>query len=385
MKHPIESHLIAAQPPSRGNKAFVARTMQAVKRAKSGETFSRALRTTHVAKKERLFMKLKHLPTAVIVMLVVGAILLITGTAYAAYKLWLSPEAHVTSVEQKHGRDQALIDLKNCGHSDEKVQVEISKDGPGNPEEAAKSLVAQCELQVIQSWAMSELGVEPSNILFAYTIKAINFPQVSVSSKYQDTRTLTLSKDTPIIFNGNTIKQDDLHEGDAVAFVVSGPNQELRALVKLSQPIQYYDYSTDVQSTYYTRHECYGNPGTSCIDTPSLDVLREGEGGANGDAPGEGKLFQGKVVSFTDALLKLQPTSGEIYTIYTGKKEVTAFNATNPYGLVAIEKDDVLEVRYSQLATDNPLEIQSHQYHAIQLLLKEVNKQSKGNFQKYHY
>ena len=386
MKDNIEKRIIAAQPPARGKSEFVARTMLAIEQAKTRETFTNVLRKTNITKKESLFMKLKHLPGTMVTAIVIGTLLLLSGTAYAAYKLWLSPEVQVKSVEQKYGRAQALIYMKNCNSYQEKVQVEINQDKAGSPEEAAKSLAAHCELEAIQNWAIKDLSEEPNSVIFPFTISTVNHRQVSASNQSKDSsRTFNLTDDTPIVFNGDIVKPNSLDKGDTVAFVVSGPKQELRALVKLSYPAQYYSYSPDLLNSYHTRHECYGSPKSSCIDLPSLDVLRDGEGGANPGTQGEARLIQGKLVNYTDTQFKLQSTSGEIYTVYTTTNVIGGFNVGNPYGAITIEKDDVLEVRYSQAPSDNPKEIQSTQYHNVQLSLQELDKKTDTNFHKYRY
>lgn len=383
MKDDIEKRIIAAQPLARGKSEFVARTMLAVKQAKTRETFFHALRNTNMTKKS-LLTKLKHLPGIMVAAIVIGALLFVSGTAYAAYKLWLSPGARIKSVEQKFGRDQALIDMKNCNSYQGKVQVEINDDKSGSPDEAAKGLVAHCEIEAIQSWAIKDLSEDPSSVLFPFTINDIKYQQVSVSNPYKDTRTFNLNDATPIVFKGDIVKLSSLSKGDAVAIVVSGPKKELRALVKLSYPVRYY-YSPNLQNSYHTRHECYGNPNSSCINLPSLDVLRDGEGGANPDTRGEARLIQGRLTSYTETQFKLQSTSGEIYTVYTSTNIMGIFNAGNPYGDIMIEKDDVLEVRYSQTSGDNPKEIQPTQYHTVQLLLQEFDTKAETNFNKYHY
>lgn len=383
MKDNTEALIIDSKPHGRGNKEFIARTLEAIKKTEGRETFGAFLRKTRVNQKENLFMKFKHLPTAAIVAISIGALLVLSGTAYAAYRLWLRPETSITSVQQKYGRSQVLVDIKNCSQEG-KVQVEINGDKSGNPAEAAATLGAHCEIEAIQSWAMSEFGVDVSNVLFPYTVKTRSESAITLENSYGDARNFSLSKDTVIIVGGKIAQANILQEGDPLAFILAKDTQKPLAIIKLGYPPQLYD-STDIQNTYHTRHECYGNPKSSCIDLPSLDVLRDGEGGANPDTRGEARLIQGKLLSFTDSEFKLQSTSNEMYTVHTTRNVIDIFNANNPYGAVTIGVGDVLEVRYSQPSSENPNEIQSNQYHNVQLLLQGFDKKSDTNFQKYSY
>lgn len=389
-KQPIEQRLIAAGEGKGTNETFIARTMDKIKSASAGTSFNTALTPP---KHPLLFQCFVHLPKYALLAIAFGACALVSGTAYAAYAWWLSPSAHVRSVESKYGRDQALIDLTHCSGSDSKVTVEITKGSNGTAQGAADSVLARCELQAVQSWAIQSLHLKPSSVLFGFTVTARSgnnlITQFTGPGGGKPT-TYSLTADTPIIFQGKAIRLSDLHKGDAIAVIVTD-NHTARAVVKLSLAPKYYS-SDEVYNDYHDREPCVGNTSASCINLPNLDVLRDGEGGANPDYhAAEGYNIQGKLVSYTPSTFLLEATDGTRYTVHTDSDIIGAFNNGNPYDIegssVSIEPGDVLMVMYEQPKGGNPKDIQSTQYHEIQLMLQGFSKNATdmGNNQKYHY
>ncbi|HEY5667831.1 MAG TPA: hypothetical protein VIR03_01570 [Candidatus Saccharimonadales bacterium] len=89
MKDSIEARIIDSQPQDRGNKEFVTRTLHAIKRAKSSETFGEVLRTAKANQKENLHMRLTrfskiHRALTVSIAVVMALSLSFTGYAYAS-------------------------------------------------------------------------------------------------------------------------------------------------------------------------------------------------------------------------------------------------------------------------------------------------------------
>lgn len=86
MKDTIETRIIDSRPQGRGNKEFVTRTLNAIKQAKTSETFGEVLRTTKVNQKENLFMRFVkvHRALAVGIVIVMALSLSFTGYAYAS-------------------------------------------------------------------------------------------------------------------------------------------------------------------------------------------------------------------------------------------------------------------------------------------------------------
>lgn len=391
MKHgsPIEPQLIAAGDGKGANEAFVLQTMEKLKAASASAVFDKALKPQkHVS----LWQRFLRLPKYAMLAIILGVCALVSGTAYAAYSLWLSPSAQVQSVENKYGRDQALISLKNCSGSGDKVTVEITKGSKGTPEGAAASELARCETQAVQAWAIQSLHGEPSNVLFPFS--NLGWTKDSITVQFNgpaDDRPVTyhITADTPIIFQGKPIALSKLSKADTLA-IVTADNHTARAVVKLSLPAKYY-MSDEVNNDYHDRQPCYGNPAASCINLPSLDVNRDGEGGANPDYQGaEGREIQGKLLSYTVSQFVLQATDGTQYTVHTASDVIGTFNQSNPYGAtdnITIEPGDVLMIMYTQAKGDDPKVIQSNQYHMIQLLLQGFSKRATTakNNRKYHY
>jgi len=384
---PIEQQLIAAGEGKGTNESFINRTMEKIKTAEASNLFSTAL----MPSKSSFFQRFLRLPKYAMMGVIFGVCALISGTAYAAYDLWISPSAQVRSVENKYGRDQALIDLKNCSGSNAKVSIEITNNSDGTAEGAADSVLARCEIQAIQSWAIQSLRVQPSDVRTGLTVTAVS--DASITAQFGDASagkptTYQVHTDTPIIFQGKAIRLKDFRKGDA-AIVVTTDGHTARAIIKLSLAPKYYA-SDEVNNDYHDRETCYGNAPASCINLPNLDVLRSGEGGANPDYPGTENLeIQGKLISYTLSTFILAATDGTRYMVHTDSDIISAFNNNNPYntqGSVVIAPGDVLMVTYEQSKDDNPKDIQANQYHAIQLMLQGYSKQSSaGNMQKYHY
>jgi len=86
MKDNIETRIIDSRPLGRGNKDFVTRTINAVERAKTSETFGEVIRTTKVNQKENLLMRFikTHRALAVGILVVIATSLSFTGYAYAS-------------------------------------------------------------------------------------------------------------------------------------------------------------------------------------------------------------------------------------------------------------------------------------------------------------
>ncbi|TAH37485.1 hypothetical protein EYC59_00010 [Candidatus Saccharibacteria bacterium] len=377
----LEQQLIAAGQGKGSNDTFVRHTMQAIEKASASAAFASAL----TPQKPRRYTFI-HLTKVGLVALIFAACALVSGTAYAVYNLWLKPSAEVQSVEKKYGRDQAQISLKNCQlQASEDVTVEITKGTDGTAEEAAQNLAAQCEVEAIMGWAMQSFGLGAGSVQEPFTVRDVD--ATSLTGTFGDTndrQTFRLNKDTVYLYQGKFLTNNDIYKGDIIA--VAGDRKGLRAVVKLTYPSARY-YSPKSLNTYHERYNCTGNADSSCIQLPNLDVLRDGEGGANPGAVGNPMEIQGKLVEQTPTQFTLQATSGKIYTVHTATDVIGIFNAGNPYGPVTIEPGDVVMVRYDMPAGGNPQDIPATQYHEIQLMLQGFDKQAKSadNSVKYHY
>lgn len=377
----IEQRLIAAGQGSSTDTKFIHDTMQAVRTASSNNTFEQQLNKP-VAKHMLWPAQLRRLSRTSLVTIAASAFLLASGSAYAAYTLWLSPSAQLRSVTTQYGHSQAFIDLKDCYSKDQKVNVEIANDSNGNATQAMQALIAHCEIQAIQGWAMQTFHGQPSSIEFAYTVSKIDKTSITVQDpQTQQSQQFSLAKSLPITYKGAFISGGSLKRGDTVALVLGSSGKSLAAIAKLSYPPALYT-SDQIQQSYYERQSCIGNSEDSCADLPSVDVAYSGEGGVNPDTTGKPYQIQGKLMSYTTSTFTLEGTSGKHYTIHTASDLINGFNTQNPYGLT-IATGDVLMVIYS--SDGSPQNIESTQYHMIQLLLQNASKQPPTNAQKYHY
>lgn len=380
MKYLIEQLLISAKLPSEGNKRFVAQTMTNIKELSADNVFDSALKHNDKPKKYLWAKRISQLPTVLIVTIAIFSLLLLSGTAYAAYRVWFSPEATVQSVKREYGRSQALISLKNCSSSTEIVQIEINSDRTGTAKEAAVQQAARCELAAMEDWAASKQG----STRYAFTTSAINGKTLTVTDSLGENTLLNVTNKTEIVTKGLVTDIASLRVGDVIGYI-NNSKQQTVGLVRLTYPIKYYSFDRDLFNTYHVRDECVGNIAASCIDVPKLDVLRNGEGGANPETQGVNYRIQGKLISYSPSVITLQSSSNEIYTVKISDNALGAFNEGNPYGAIVIEPGDVLEVFYSQNSADDPKYIEANQYHSIELLLKEFDKTAKSNLEKYRY
>lgn len=380
MNRSLEQSLLSAKLPGESNENFVTQTMVSIKKLAVTQVFDKAL-THHDKPQNNLwFRKFRQLPSAIIIAITVASLLLLSGTAYAAYRVWFSPEATVQSVKQEYGRSQALISLKNCSSNTEIVQIEINSDRTGTAKEAAVQQAARCELAAMEDWAASKQG----STRYAFTTSAINGKTLTVTDSLGENTLLNVTNKTEIVTKGLVTNISSFRVGDVIGYI-NNSKQQTVGLVRLTYPIKYYSFDRDLFNTYHVRDECVGNIASSCIDVPKLDVLRNGEGGANPETQGVNYRIQGKLISYSPSLITLQSTSKEIYLVNISNNVIGAFNNGNPYGAIVIEPGDVLEVFYSQNSGDDPKFIKPNQYHSIELLLKEFDKTAKSNLEKYRY
>ena len=391
----LEQQLVASRPVDATNRAFVAHTMQAVRLAHGHETFDRVMRKTNVTKKEHLFMRLRHLPRVVVIGLLLSAVAAFSGTAYAAYRLWIQPTATVRSASQH----EALIRLRNCdeygGNSD--MHIVLNTSSGINPAVAAKYIQAMCDIQAVQSWAMITFqGAEspnsrtdPSDILFPYSIQNMQGNTIQLHDG-TDWRTIRVDSNTTYVAGGAIVARQAIKVGDTVAFVVDQKDSHvIRAIVKLELPFTYYNNSLP-QGSFLTRTACTGDPKAWCTSAPaSLDVLRSGEPGASLTATGNWYELQGTLVDHSTSGFTIKGTDGVLYTVPTTTDAIETFNTTHPYGgSITVEIGDVLDIMYRQPTTTDHKVVKANQLDSVELLLAHMTKQEADtptNNMKYRY
>lgn len=375
-KATIEQCLIdAGDHLPHGNSAFVETTMQAIRKKQVSETFASVLRRTNATKKERFIMKLKHLPKAAIMGLAVAGVLVVSGSAFAAYQLWLSPSASLEGAKQnQYGRTEALVKLQHCAQLSisRDISAEIKPHSGLSPEDAAKVLQAYCEINAMQNWAITGLQVHPSAVMFPYTIDQMSGAALKVSAG-NDARNLPLSRSTRYIVGGGYADRGQFHPGDSIAYVANGASATL-AVIKLSLPATY--YTNEKQNAIATREACPGNPQDSCLAAGGITIFpRNTEGMANTQASGKHLQIQGKLVGHTGATFTLKSSSGASYTIAASSDAIQEFNTryAQNYSGTTVELGDTLNVMYAQPSGADPHKVTADQINSIDLLA-EVSK-----------
>ncbi|HEY8886245.1 MAG TPA: hypothetical protein VIM31_01960 [Candidatus Microsaccharimonas sp.] len=411
----FDALIVAARPKDyRTNTIFTEKVMTAVR---SSEILSSQIRKTSVNKKETLFMKLRHLPKFAIVAIAIGALLVISGSAYAAYQLlWPKPHIEVSQpTTSTSGRQEVAISLAQCGSDALASHYELKSNATITIDEVPMVLKAHCELGAIGNWAnttfpndgpgmgsgSSTTEHNSTNITtsMATHIKAKDVQSITFEglTKYNQTdATLTVTPTTRYIADGHDVPADQLRQGDAVVYISSNvvhftpkgnctqtscsmsggtTSTALVAIVKLDLPFQYYD-----QFAWQSLSEvavCNGNPA---------DVCTAGYGGAidlyNGNAvftdkSDQMKEIQGVVTQLNGTSTVIRSSSGTLFTIVTASDVVTTYNtqkAAQYYNNQLVKVGSTLFARYVESSDQHSHTIYADHLISFQLSLELVGK-----------
>lgn len=162
MKPTIDQRLDDARPENtRGDDVFVARTMEAVGRAATSETFSKAVRTTSTTKSGAFRMKLssykRHLlalPRLAFIAIILGTTGTVGAAAYATYQ-WVVPNATVTDVNQNNDDNRRQYTVNGqCGqyYSGQDLKYEIAQNSGLSDDDARKVLQNTCIYDALGSF-----------------------------------------------------------------------------------------------------------------------------------------------------------------------------------------------------------------------------------------
>jgi hypothetical protein len=367
MKPNLDQKLIDARPEKApANSAFVERTVEAARRASAGETFERVMRTTNATKKERFIMKLKTLPKALSGTLAGLAIMLASGSAFAAYQLWAGPSAapEVASLAQK---------LQNCRQSaSTSANISIDTSSGISADDQTKLRLAHCEISTIREWAQQTMHALPGEVSFAYTITAANSSSLELSGN-EGRQNVKLSSDTRFAASGSAITSAQLKPGDVVAYVSASSKAQARAVIKLGAPVAY--YSTEMQSLVAVRVQCTGNPAELCVSggVNTVKLTLDNSASASSGNNSSLKVLEGKLISHNSAGFTLQGSSGTTYKVSTDTTQdlIADFNASNgkQSGGATANTGDTIRVEYRQPASTDPTNIPAEQLENASLLL----------------
>lgn len=405
----FDALLMAARPSySRANTDFTDTVMRNIHQP---DILSSVVRKISVNKKETLIMKLKHLPRIAIVAIALGALVVVSSGAYAAYQLfWAKPAVHVlenkTSVS---GREEVVLSTEGCDTMKAK-RYELKKGATIGADRVSAVVQAQCELQAIQNWAQQTYAdaklpnldtLQPNDTPVKETTVSVSMA-THLQSKQSDSltfasidkygfpqTTLRTDKNVKYIVNGKNASLDDIKEGDAVAYVFTRvhfmtrnqngsidtdntPNQVLVAVVKLSMPFD--DYDQFAWQSLSEREACYGNPNEDCVTGgASIDLYIGGSSTKVSDTTLM-KEIQGTVVALKGNETLIKSSSGAVYTVTTPTDVISNYNTTKAaqyYNNQKVELGSSIIVKYVEEATAHATDISAdYMYFQIELVSK---------------
>jgi hypothetical protein len=415
---PFEAHLIAARPENyASNKAFTDRVMA---KLRSPEIISDSIRKMSVNKKETFFMKLRHLPKLAIVAIAVGILVILSGTTYAAYKLlWEHPSVTVEQpTTNQFGRTQVMASFENCANQSAATAFEIKTGSTLDPAEIGKILQARCELEAVREWSgtnkrpqgpdqkwLQSEGTHTQTMRMvspvASEVVSINPASLALTGDQYNTPKdpLTLTNTTQYIINNHESTIDQIHPGDSVLYVYDvtydfvtkktptgystsstvAKDVVITHLIKVDLPFEY--YGPTKQNQIAERSACMGNPQDSCVQTAAVDLYENYPTelilpDENGEPPFDSREIQGIIIEHTGTTLKIQSSSGRIFTLTTPLDIVADFNVNRSaeYNNITVEKGDMLMVRYAVDKTSTSLELGPSEIRSIQLELSMIQK-----------
>ncbi|HTE22397.1 MAG TPA: hypothetical protein VK674_05145 [Candidatus Limnocylindria bacterium] len=391
----IEQILIASAPVGGDHDhPFVQKVMGSIRQERA---FNQVLRESGATEKPSFITKLRHLPKLALIALAILTTLVLTGTAYAAYRLWLSPQARTGSYQENDNRKAAVIDLENCKNYGDQVTFELKRGSTLKPEEIDKVVQARCELDAIASWAGSTWKTElPASVQYspsALTVQDISPDTISLIEEGRDQRTFALNHETIFIQSGQPATKRDIKKGDALLTVVryhyadenggAPTSSELLALVKVELSAHYYSWR--VQNQIAERAACIGNTQETCTHGSGVDVFPRDEAMTlpYPRPTGETYEIQGEIVALEGKLFKLKGSSGKLYTVQTTEDVIGTFNENyaEAYGGLTIEIGDMLVVRYAQDPEADHQAVRSGEVLAVQLVTEITDKNN--NLKKY--
>ncbi|MBI3889402.1 hypothetical protein HY312_02410 [Candidatus Saccharibacteria bacterium] len=316
MKKPtIEQRILAARPPqSKNNMQFTDAVMSKIKSRR--EIFSQQIRTTNVNQKETFIMKLRNLHKPAIIAVALALTLATAGTAYAIYQLWPKPSIDVsTPVQNKQGRLESAVQLKNCGNQQSnQASYEIKKGSAISADQVPQILQAYCELEAISSWSMGMYSPPdfnekaPSDYTTVSPIMVSRVVSIDDKTMVLDAQekygieatTLSLNSSVKYVADSAYTSKAQIKAGDAVVAIsrdtiardtgrVSA--RTLLYVVKMNLPFEAYD--PRAQQSVAQKQVCNNNAPDICTSTGSVD-LYSGDAklpnGDNGDFGHKSKL-----------------------------------------------------------------------------------------------
>lgn len=396
--------LISARPHNVAVDAkFTDRVMNTIAPA---EIMTTQMRSMNVTKKETFIMKLHHLPKFAVVAIALGALVLLSSTAYATYQLlWGKPSVELNQLTtSQSGREEALLSTKDCGKNSTQ-RYELKKNATITADRIAAVVRAQCELKAIDTWAQNIYGQSPlanpgKSSSYEHTSARVSMA-THLKEKQKDSLTFAentkygqpevsfkTSPTVKYIVNGKEASASDINTGDVVAYVLTsktqlsqiadgsynsnGMSQEtFVAVVKLTMPFE--DYDQFAWQSLSERQSCNGNPDELCIGGGASIDLYMG-GGTNGRSGGMMKQIQGVVTEINGKTVSLRASSGKIYRVTTPTDVIRAYNDTKAskyYNNQKVTIGSTLSADYYEAENEHATDVTaSYLYFMIELVSK---------------
>jgi hypothetical protein len=386
----FEAQIVAARPSSAlSNTSFTDKVMQSLN---SSEIMTRQLRRMNGTNKETFIMKLRHLPKLAIIAIAVGSLLLVSGSAYAAYQvLWPKPQAQLIEVSQSEsGRTQLAFSLDQCDENRLASRYELKKNATITADQVEGVVKARCELSAIDKWAQetfsagNDMGgrvhVIPS-LATHVTEKTETEWTFKGLSKYNEVdTTLNVSKSVKYIADQQEVTAETIKSGEPIIYYTkmssTSMTPELLAVVKLSYPIENYDQFAWQSLT--ERVTCIGNPEDTCLTgfSAAVDLYSN----ANVDIGKDGanlKQIEGVITGIDGARIVIKSSSGRTFTINAPTDIVGTYNqqkAAQYYDNQRVALGNSVRIEYAEVSTEHNTTIQPSQLRSTQFLLEKVGK-----------
>lgn len=416
----FDALIIATRPDTyRIDTSFTDKVMASVGYS---EILSAQIRKKGVNKKETLFMKLRHLPKLAIVAIAIGGLLVLSGTAFAAYQLlWPKPTVHVSApTTSVGGRQEVAISLAQCGDSTLASHYELKSNATITIDEVPSVVKAHCELDAIGTWAdatfphderfasfntAKEYDTVQVNTAMATHIKSQTADSITFTglTKYNQTdTTFATSAKTRYIADGRDVSAKDITVDDPVVYVTSqvehmtqsadcSPQHcstsgkpvstELVAVIKLSLPFQYYDQFAWQSLT--ERDNCMGNPNDTCLSgfIGGVDLYQGNVPPITNDGP-QMKEIQGVITELNGNSVIIRSSSGTLFTLTTPTDVVASYNtqkAAQYYNNQKVVVGSTLHVTYVENADAHSKTLTAANIQSIMLQTEQVGKSDPVN------
>lgn len=419
----IEYMLAMSAPSTVGlNHRFTTAVMTAVKH---NEIHRKVIRTLGVkGDRETFFMKLKNMPTIMLILMAIIAALAISVTSYALYELIFKPHVVQQSVGvTSSGRSELVFDITDCGSSKGKTRYELKKNATITKDQVKDIVEAQCELQLVNEWLM---GMEPDQ----YNQHKHTDKELPVSYKKGETIMSYMAMQSPVVRIKDTKNQvitvmdNDLHNAveqvlptsvttkylvngklqntpngisanDPVVFqtlndykaIAESDCQEncsaggypvkklVTYVVKLSRPFATYD--SRAASSIIELSPCPGNEDSDCRQGNIAGVFVFGPG----DGGGPGGNLQYKQIEGTIAItgadsFTITASSGKNYTIEVPYDYFATFNNTRlaEYNIPPVGIGDTVQLSYFQSKYDHGTTVSKQSLEEIMVLMEILGK-----------